>query len=119
VEAIEQLGPGHKALVHCVAGVSRSSSIVAAYLTKKEGWTAEQAYTFIQKRRPVVTAKKLGNQVELWTRLGYKLPCENEPDSKAVRQFREEFGVRRATAAMQKCIRGEVQTDWGRTRESS
>ena len=34
---------------------------MAAYLTKKEGWTAEQAYTFIQKRRPVVTAKKAMN----------------------------------------------------------
>ena len=30
VQAIEQLGGSEKALVHCVAGVSRSSAVVAA-----------------------------------------------------------------------------------------
>lgn len=36
VAALEALKPGEKALVHCVAGVSRSAAVVAAYLCKTQ-----------------------------------------------------------------------------------
>jgi dual specificity phosphatase 12 len=39
-------------LVHCHAGVSRSSTVVAAYLILYHGMTSDQAIAAIQKRKP-------------------------------------------------------------------
>eukprot|EP00644_Phytophthora_capsici_P015562 jgi/Phyca11/536984/estExt2_fgenesh1_pg.C_PHYCAscaffold_700028 len=40
-------------LVHCNKGVSRSSSMVVAYLMKQRSMTFEQALDFVVERRPV------------------------------------------------------------------
>lgn len=45
---------GSRVLVHCVAGISRSSTIVIHYLMRREGWTLEKAYTHVLKRRPII-----------------------------------------------------------------
>ena len=42
-------------LVHCAAGISRSSSTVIAYLMKKFGWTYVKAYGFVRGKRPVIS----------------------------------------------------------------
>lgn len=44
---------GHNVLVHCVAGVQRSASIVAMYLMKYYGFNLEDSVKFIRSRRPV------------------------------------------------------------------
>lgn len=41
-----------RVLVHCVAGVSRSASIVIAYLILCEDMTFDQAFRFVQERKP-------------------------------------------------------------------
>lgn len=41
-------------LVHCMAGVSRSVSLVIAYLMKYRGMRFEDALNLIRSRRPVV-----------------------------------------------------------------
>ncbi|EDR24169.1 internalin-A precursor, putative [Entamoeba dispar SAW760] len=41
-------------LVHCAAGISRSASIVIAYLMKKNKWTYEQSYSYTLKCRPII-----------------------------------------------------------------
>ncbi len=41
-------------LVHCRAGISRSSSVVAAYLMKTNKWTANEALAYIQSKRTVI-----------------------------------------------------------------
>jgi protein tyrosine phosphatase (PTP) superfamily phosphohydrolase (DUF442 family) len=38
-------------LVHCHAGRSRSVTVVAGYLVKTRGWTAQAAYDFISSKR--------------------------------------------------------------------
>lgn len=42
-------------LVHCAAGISRSATIVIAYLIKYNKMTLEEALKYVQKRRPIVS----------------------------------------------------------------
>ena len=46
------LQQGHICLVHCLAGISRSVTLVCAFLMKEYGWTRDQAYGYVQQRRP-------------------------------------------------------------------
>lgn len=43
---------GHRVLVHCERGVSRSSTIVLAYLIHHKKWTVLQAYEYLLTKRP-------------------------------------------------------------------
>lgn len=45
---------GGRTLVHCMAGVSRSSSICIAYLMKHERMSLKDAYAFVKARRPII-----------------------------------------------------------------
>ena len=45
---------GGHVLVHCVAGVSRSSSLCIAYLIKYKRMTLRQAYYHVKQRRPII-----------------------------------------------------------------
>lgn len=46
---------GRGVLVHCQAGVSRSATIVIAYLMKHTLMTMTDAYKYVRGRRPVVS----------------------------------------------------------------
>ena len=48
----KRVSQGKPMLVHCAAGISRSVSIVIAYLIKKKGMSCDDAYTFVQQKRP-------------------------------------------------------------------
>ncbi|KAM6500119.1 Protein-tyrosine phosphatase-like protein [Amanita muscaria] len=45
--------PNAKVLVHCVEGISRSVSVVAAYLMAQYGWTPNEAVKYIKTKRVV------------------------------------------------------------------
>lgn len=45
--------PNARVLVHCVEGISRSVSVVAAYLMAQFGWTPTEAVKFIKNKRRV------------------------------------------------------------------
>lgn len=45
---------GGRTLVHCMAGISRSSSICIAYLMKHEGMKLKDAYNHVKARRPII-----------------------------------------------------------------
>ena len=45
---------GSNVLVHCVAGISRSSTIVMHYLIRREGWTLKRAYEHVLNLRPII-----------------------------------------------------------------
>lgn len=46
---------GKSVLVHCTMGMSRSSSIVLAYLVRHQGMTLAQALVHVKERRPVTS----------------------------------------------------------------
>ncbi|CAD8086559.1 unnamed protein product [Paramecium sonneborni] len=53
----QQISEGLKrggVLVHCAAGVSRSASVVIAYIMKTRGWLFQEAFEYVKKRRNVV-----------------------------------------------------------------
>merc|ERR1719336_2637747 len=43
-----------RVLVHCKRGISRSATIVVAFMMFKNGFTLEEAFSFVQLRRSVV-----------------------------------------------------------------
>lgn len=53
--AEEAYQSGQGVLVHCQAGVSRSATIVIAYLMKHTLMTMTDAYKYVRSRRPVVS----------------------------------------------------------------
>ncbi|XP_051734455.1 dual specificity protein phosphatase 10 isoform X3 [Ctenopharyngodon idella] len=53
IEEAHQCGRG--VLVHCQAGVSRSATIVIAYLMKHTLMTMTDAYKYVRGRRPIVS----------------------------------------------------------------
>ena len=54
-------------LVHCQHGISRSASIVIAYLIKKHTWTYAHSLAFVKKRRRSATPNKsFAKKLALW-----------------------------------------------------
>lgn len=55
IAAIEKARAAGKAtLIHCMAGVSRSPTLAAAWLMHHYAWTAAQALAYLKERRPCV-----------------------------------------------------------------
>lgn len=52
--AIEFIEKSDKVFIHCHAGVSRSSTIVIAYIMWKNKLTFEEAYKFVKSKRSVI-----------------------------------------------------------------
>mmetsp|Transcript_17478 Transcript_17478/g.29039 ORF Transcript_17478/g.29039 Transcript_17478/m.29039 type:complete len:213 (-) Transcript_17478:212-850(-) len=48
------LSRGGRVLVHCVAGVSRASTLVIAFLMKTKKMSAKEAWLFVKARRPCI-----------------------------------------------------------------
>lgn len=50
----DHINRGGRALVHCVLGVSRSTSLVLAYLMKHKNMSLKTAFEYVASRRPCV-----------------------------------------------------------------
>jgi len=54
IKRILESDPRNRVLVHCMAGVSRSASVVIYFLMKEKGLTFQQALDMVERKRPVV-----------------------------------------------------------------
>ena len=61
--------PAATVLVHCQMGISRSATIVMAYLMHKHGLTYDDALRLVQRKRPIVQPNP-GFEAQLRTRNG-------------------------------------------------
>jgi atypical dual specificity phosphatase len=50
--------PNNKILVHCTAGVSRSTSVLIYYFMKEKGMTFEEALDMVRSKRNIVNPNK-------------------------------------------------------------
>jgi len=50
----EQLSAGNHVVVHCMAGISRSPSLIAQYLMTYRDMSLDQALKYIRERRPCI-----------------------------------------------------------------
>ncbi|KAG5186721.1 protein-tyrosine phosphatase-like protein, partial [Tribonema minus] len=57
----EGLEAGEGVLVHCMAGASRSASIVMAFIMQREGWPIERGYDYVY-----------GNRNQVYVNLGFR-----------------------------------------------
>ena len=44
--------------VHCVAGISRSSSMIIAFLMFKNKWTFDESFKYVSNKRPMISPNK-------------------------------------------------------------
>lgn len=76
----EALSNGGNVLVHCYAGISRSASIVIAYIMKELNLDFDSAYNLVLRARPVISPNEgFEKQLRFYKALG----CTTKGDSPA------------------------------------
>ncbi|KAF4241567.1 hypothetical protein CNMCM6805_003841 [Aspergillus fumigatiaffinis] len=69
--------PSEAVLVHCDLGISRSPTVIIAYLMRKYGLEQDDALTFVQSKAKVKPSANFTRQLEVWEQTGYEV-WENE-----------------------------------------
>ncbi|KAN0080696.1 dual specificity protein phosphatase [Elaphomyces granulatus] len=64
-------------LIHCRMGISRSPTIIIAYLMRKYGAKREDVLAFVQSTQKVKPSANFTRQLEVWEEVGYQV-WENE-----------------------------------------
>ncbi|THH30111.1 hypothetical protein EUX98_g4080 [Antrodiella citrinella] len=54
IKATLEESTDHKVLVHCLMGISRSATVVCAYLVATTSMTASEAIDFVKAKRPII-----------------------------------------------------------------
>ena len=53
-------------LVHCMAGISRSITLIAAFLMKERQLSFEEVFSFLKSKRSIVTSSRYADSPERW-----------------------------------------------------
>lgn len=70
----EALATGGGIYVHCMAGVSRSASVVVAYIMKKKQLSVDDAINFVQSKREIINPNPgFLKQLKLYQELGWTI----------------------------------------------
>ncbi|THC97704.1 hypothetical protein EYZ11_002810 [Aspergillus tanneri] len=67
----------YRSEVHCDLGISRSPTVIIAYLMRKYGSKRENALALVQSRQKVKPSTNFTQQLQVWEEVGY-LVWENE-----------------------------------------
>jgi len=70
--------PSNKVYVHCVAGVSRSASLVIAYIMKTRSMDYTEAHSLVQQKRKVIDPNEgFVRQLTLYHKMKYSIDIAN------------------------------------------
>jgi dual specificity phosphatase 12 len=69
--------PSEAVLVHCELGISRSPTVIIAYLMRRYGAKLEDILAFVQKKQKVRPSPNFTRQLQIWEQVGYQI-WENE-----------------------------------------
>ncbi|KIJ29272.1 hypothetical protein M422DRAFT_784322 [Sphaerobolus stellatus SS14] len=88
------LNSGGKVYVHCMMGVSRSVTVVVAYLMKSQGISLHDALAYVKSRRPIIRPNYgFMEQLEVWRACNYAPTVVNPAYSAWKRKHDEEHGL--------------------------
>lgn len=65
--------PSEAILIHCDIGISRSPTIIIAYLMRKYGAKREDVLAFVQSKQKVKPSANFTRQLHVWEQVGYQV----------------------------------------------
>ncbi|KAH7131256.1 protein-tyrosine phosphatase-like protein [Dactylonectria macrodidyma] len=67
---------GKNVLIHCTAGVSRSATVVVAYLMRRDRKSSNDALAAVRKKRNIRPNPGFQFQLHVWAKVDYQ-PCDD------------------------------------------
>ncbi|KAN0078813.1 dual specificity phosphatase [Elaphomyces granulatus] len=92
-------------LVHCEYGVSRSPTIVIAYLMRKRGLKFEDALAMVKEKRKVRPSANFVKQLQIWEQVGHEIWEDSE--TKVPKAEYQAYLNERAAILMAKGLTGD------------
>ncbi|KAL3117145.1 hypothetical protein niasHT_007548 [Heterodera trifolii] len=84
----DSVNRGINIVVHCQCGISRSATVVMAYLMRKYKWSVNEAFSFVQARRSCVQPNpSFLRQLEVFQKLDYRCDLLTLHNSKLFKEF--------------------------------
>lgn len=65
-------------LVHCDKGVSRSATVLIAYLMRTYRWSFNVALAFVAEKRRIKPNENFKEQLQVWESVGYEICADSE-----------------------------------------